>query len=162
MNKLAIGEVVEGYQIQRFLGRGGFSYVYLAEDRGTGEKLALKFGNASGGGHYVTRLLEVTSKRTEQGISPDETPGEAIFVHPEGVRVDFLDRDEIDNLIRSEGETLANIVSPHVVKFKKCFEFEGRPVLVTEHVRGKTLREKIRNLEGLSFCLWIRSKNIHA
>ena len=149
MLKIAIGEVVGGYQVTRFVGRGGFSYVYLAEDRETGEKVVLKFGNEAGGGHYVTRLLEVTSKRSVNGISPDETPGEAIFFHSGEVRVDFLDKVEIDALICREHELLSKVVSPHFVKVKKLFEFEDRPILVLEYVRGKTLREKIRNLEGI-------------
>lgn len=149
MIKIAVGEVVGQYQITRFLGRGGFSFVYLAEDRRNGEKVALKFGNAAGGGHYVTRLLEVSSKRTTQGISPDETPGEAIFLEPEGVRMDFLDQDEINVLIRKEADLLMQVVSPNVVKSKEVFDFEDKPVHVMEYVRGKTLREKIRNLEGI-------------
>ena len=84
MIHIAVGEVIGGYRVTRFLGRGGFSYVYLGEDRNTGEKAALKFGNSAGGGHYVTRLLEVSSKRTADGISPDETPGEAIFFQGNG------------------------------------------------------------------------------
>ncbi|PIE22623.1 MAG: hypothetical protein CSA62_11660 [Planctomycetota bacterium] len=149
MNKLAIGEVVGGYQIQRFLGRGGFSYVYLGERPETKEKAALKFGSMAGGGPYVTRLLEVTARRSEQGISPDETPGEAVLVSPEGARVDFLNSKEIDDSLRREAELLGRVVSPHVVKLRALIEHEGRPVLATEHVRGKTLREKIRNLEGI-------------
>ena len=149
MINIAVGEVVGDYKVTRFLGRGGFSYVYLAEDKDSGDKVALKFGNSAGGGHYVTRLLEVTSKRTSDGISPDETPGEAVFFHNGGVRIDFLDREEIDDLVRSEGGLLTNVVSPNVVKVRRVFEFEGRPVLALEYVRGKTLREKIRNLEGI-------------
>lgn len=149
MINIAVGELVGDYKVNRFLGRGGFSYVYLAEHRDTGEKVALKFGNAAGGGHYVTRLLEITSKRTVDGISPDETPGEAVFFHSNGIRIDFLDREEIDDLIRREGEILQNVVSPNVVKVKRIFEFEGRPILALEYVRGKTLREKIRGLEGI-------------
>jgi len=149
MINIAVGEVIGGYHVTRFLGRGGFSYVYLAEDRETGEKVALKFGNSAGGGQYVTRLLEVTPKRTINGISPDETPGEAVFFHQGGVRIDFLDKHEIDVLIRSEAEALSRIVSPHVVKVKRCFDFEDRPVIALEYVRGKSLREKIRNLEGI-------------
>ena len=149
MIKIAVGEVVGQYQITRFLGRGGFSFVYLAEDRRNGEKVALKFGNEAGGGHYVTRLLEVSSKRTTQGISPDETPGEAVFLDKEGVRMDFLEQDEINVLIRRESELLSQVVSPNVVKSREVFVFEDKPVHVMEYVRGKTLREKIRNLEGI-------------
>ncbi len=149
MIHIAVGEMIGDYKVTRFVGRGGFSYVYLAEHRTTGEKVALKFGNSAGGGHFVTRLLEVSSRRSVDGISPDETPGEAVFFHKGGVRVDFLDREEIDRLIRVEAQLLTAGVSPNIVKVKSCFEFEDRPVLVLEYVRGKTLREKIRNLEGV-------------
>lgn len=149
MIHIAVGEMVGDYKVTRFLGRGGFSFVYLGEDRKTGEKVALKFGNNAGGGHYVTRLLEVSSRRSIDGISPDETPGEAVLFHKGGARVDFLDREEIDRLIRSEGEALSSGISPNLVKVKRSFEFEDRPILVLEYVRGKTLREKIRNLEGV-------------
>ncbi|MFQ5503231.1 MAG: serine/threonine protein kinase, partial [Planctomycetota bacterium] len=149
MMNIAVGEVLGGYHVTRFLGRGGFSYVYLAEEKTTGDKVALKFGNSAGGGQYITRLLEVTPKRTIHGISPDETPGEAVFFHSQGVRIDFLDKEEIDTLIVSESDLLSRIVSPHVVKIKKTFEVDGRPVIALEYIRGKTLREKIRNLEGI-------------
>ncbi len=149
MMKLAVGELVGNYRITRFLGRGGFSLVYQGEHVETGETVALKFGNNAGGGRYVTRLMEVTSRRTPDGISPDETPGEAIFFQPGGVRIDFLDVEEIDRLIYAEAELLQGVDSPNIVKVREVIEGEERPVLVLEHVRGKVLREKIRNLEGI-------------
>ena len=78
MMKLAVGELIQGYRVSRFLGRGGFSSVFQAEDEETGEKVALKVGNAAGGGRQVTRLLEVTARRSPDGISPDELPAEAV------------------------------------------------------------------------------------
>ncbi len=149
MMKLAVGELVGNYRITRFLGRGGFSLVYQGEHVETGETVALKFGNNAGGGRYVTRLMEVTSRRTPEGISPDETPGEAIFFQPGGVRIDFLDVEEIDQLLYAEAELLQGVDSPNIVKVREVIEGEDRPVLVMEHVRGKVLREKIRNLEGI-------------
>ena len=67
MMKLAVGELVHGYRICRFLGRGGFTSVYQAVEEDTGAKVALKVGHASGGGRQVTRLLEVTARRSEEG-----------------------------------------------------------------------------------------------
>jgi len=148
MIKLEAGETLGTYRVVEFLARGGFSLVYLAEDP-QGRKVALKIGDVAGGGRYVTRFLEITNQRRPEGISPDETPAEAIFFRQDGVRIDFLDVHEIDDLLRSEVELLRPLKNPNVVQLRECFQHEGRPVLAYEYVRGKTLREKIRALEGI-------------
>ncbi len=149
MMKLAIGEVVQGYRITRFLGRGGFATVFLAQHEQTGNKVALKVGGSSGGGRQVTRLLEVTSRRTAEGISPDELPAEAVFFEPGGMRIDLFDGNEVQHLLRSEGDLLANCTHENLVAVQDRLVVDGAPVLVLEYVRGKTLREKIRSLEGI-------------
>jgi serine/threonine protein kinase len=78
MVKLQTGEYLGSYRILEFIARGGFAHVYLAEDK-SGRKVALKVGDVAGGGRYVTRFLEITSDRSPEWISPDETPGEAVF-----------------------------------------------------------------------------------
>jgi serine/threonine protein kinase len=149
MMKLAVGEVIQGYRITRFLGRGGFATVYLAQHEQTGNKVALKVGGSSGGGRQVTRLLEVTSRRTAEGISPDELPAEAVFLEPGAVRIDLFDGNEVQHLLRSEGDLLANCQHENLVAVQDRLTVDGAPVLVLEYVRGKTLREKIRSLEGI-------------
>lgn len=149
MMKLAVGEVIEGYRITRFLGRGGFATTYLAQHEQTGNKVTLKVGGAAGGGRQVTRLLEVTSRRTPEGISPDELPAEAIFFEPRGVRVDLFDEQEVQAMLRAEGDLLANCQHENLVALQDRLVVDGNPVLVLEYVRGKTLREKIRSLEGI-------------
>ena len=148
MIKLEVGERIGSYRVVDFLARGGFALVYLAEDS-EGQKVALKVGDVAGGGRYVTRFLEITNKRQAEGISPDETPAEAVFFRQDGVRIDFLDVHEIDDLIRSEFALLDTIKSPNLVRVRECFVHEGRPIQVMDYVRGKTLREKIRALEGI-------------
>ncbi|MDZ4771736.1 MAG: protein kinase [Planctomycetota bacterium] len=148
MIKLEAGERIGSYRVVEFLARGGFALVYLAEDT-EGRKVALKIGDVAGGGRYVTRFLEITAQRRPEGISPDETPAEAIFFRQDGVRIDFLDVHEIDDTLRAEAEVLRAVKSPNVVALRECFMHEGRPVLAMEYARGKTLREKIRALEGI-------------
>ncbi|MDB2577224.1 protein kinase, partial [Planctomycetota bacterium] len=148
MIKLEAGERIGTYRVLDFIARGGFSLVYLAEDE-EGQKVALKIGDVAGGGRYVTRFLEITNKRQAEGISPDETPAEAIFFRQDGVRIDFLDVHEIDDLVREESALLQEVKSPNVVTVRDCFRHDGRPVMVMDFVRGKTLREKIRALEGI-------------
>lgn len=148
MIKLALGERIGSYKVQEFLGRGGFALVYRAADA-RGELVALKLGDVAGGGRYVTRFLDVTSERRPEGISPDEAPAEAIFLRKEGARVDFLDAHEIDAMVRCEGELLAGCRNQNLVSVRESFVHEGRTVLVLDYVRGKTLREKIRALEGI-------------
>jgi serine/threonine protein kinase len=149
MMKLAVGEIVQGYRITRFLGRGGFATVYLAQHEETGNKVALKVGGSSGGGRQVTRLLEVTSRRTSEGISPDELPAEAVFFEPKGVRIDLFDEQEVQAMLRCEGDLLANCKHENLVTLHDRLVIDGSPVLVLDYVRGKTLREKIRGLEGI-------------
>jgi serine/threonine-protein kinase len=72
-----------------------------------------------------------------------------VFFRQDGVRIDFLDVHEIDDLLRGEAEIMSRVKHPNVIGLRETFVHEGRPVLVMEHVRGKTLREKIRALEGI-------------
>ena len=148
MVKLQTGEFIGSYRVQEFVARGGFAHVYMALDQ-KGRKVALKVGDVAGGGRYVTRFLEVTTGRSPEWISPDETPGEAVFMRNDGVRIDFLDLHEIDDLIRSEADLLESARHQNMIKVREVFEHEGRPVMVLDYVRGKTLREKIRALEGI-------------
>ncbi len=149
MMKLAIGEIVQGYRVDRFLGRGAFASVFLAQHEQTGEKVAIKVGHAAGGGRQVTRLLEVTSRRTPEGISPDELPAEAVFFEPQGVRIDLFDEQEIRQMLNAEAELLAHAKHENLVGLRERLTIDGNPVLVLDFVRGKTLREKIRSLEGI-------------
>jgi serine/threonine protein kinase len=148
MIKLEAGECIGSYRVLQFLARGGFALIYLAEDT-DGRKVVLKIGDVAGGGRYVTRFLEITNERRPEGISPDETPAEAVFFRQDGVRIDFLDVHEIDDLLRNEADVLRSAKAQNLVQVRECFDHEGRPVLALEYVRGKTLREKIRALEGI-------------
>ena len=148
MIKLEVGETLGTYRVRKFVARGGFALVYQASDS-KGDVVALKVGDVAGGGRYVTRFLDVTNERKPEGISPDETPAEAIFFRKDGARIDFLDAQEIDAMVRCEGELLKTVRHQNLVKVRETFEHEGRWIVAMDYVRGKTLREKIRALEGI-------------
>jgi serine/threonine protein kinase len=123
--------------------------VYLAQHEQDGNKVALKVGHASGGGRQVTRLLEVTARRTPEGISPDELPAEGVFFEPQGTRIDLFDEQEVRAMLRAEGDLLSGCRHEQMVALLDQLTIDGNPVLVLEFVRGKTMREKIRSLEGI-------------
>ncbi|MBI3819699.1 MAG: protein kinase [Planctomycetes bacterium] len=149
MTQVDVGLAIGKYRVAEFLGRGGFSLVYAAENRDTGERVALKFGDMGGGGRFVDRFPSVETRREPSGVSPDEFTADAVFFDGASARVDFLDEKEIDRLLVSEAETLRRIRTPHLVSLRDVIKRDGRPVLVLDCIKGKTLREKIRALEGV-------------
>ncbi|MEK7554538.1 MAG: protein kinase [Patescibacteria group bacterium] len=148
MIKLSTGETLGSYRVRSFLGRGAFAHIYLATDT-KNELVALKVGDIAGGGSYMKRFLDVTNDHRPDGISPDETPAEAIRFEKDGAHITFLDASEINSMIRGECELLRHIHHWNIVGVRGMFLHEGRNVLVMDYVRGKTLREKFRALEGV-------------
>src|SRR5262245_10783490 len=79
MIQVEAGLSIGKYRVTEYLGRGGFSLVYLAEHRETGERVALKIGDSSGGGRFVDRSEDVDAKPTPATVAPDESPADAVF-----------------------------------------------------------------------------------
>jgi serine/threonine-protein kinase len=63
--------------------------------------------------------------------------------------VDLFDEQEVRQMLTAEGELLAGCKHENMVNLQDQLVIDGNPVLVLDYVRGKTLREKIRSLEGI-------------
>ncbi len=149
MIQLQTGQRIGPYRITGFLGRGAFAQIHLAEDL-QGRAVALKVGDTSGGGKFLPRLPEVTVTRDARAVSPDEALAEALFLDPEsGARPEVLDAAEVDDLIEREAVLLERAQGRGTPAFHGVIRPHGRPVIVMEAVRGATLRDRIRTLEGV-------------
>ena len=149
MLNISSGQSLGAYRILNFLGRGAFAQVFLAESL-SGQLVALKMGDESGGGSYLPRFSEVTSEKNPSGVSPDEVPAEALFMDPsEGAKAELLACHEVDALLLKEAEILKSANGIGFPKLIELFEVNSRPILVMEYIEGLTLREKIRSMDGI-------------
>lgn len=154
MIQIAVGQAIGPYQAMGFLGRGAFAQVFLAEGP-QGSPCALKIGDDVGGGRFIPRSKQITAERDPAWISPDEAPAEAFFLDPhEGAHSEVLESAEVDALLLAEAEMLRAADGRGVVRLRDVIENRGRPVLVLDVVSGRTLRERIRSLEGVKLR-WI-------
>ena len=102
-DRLIGGTLDARYRVERRIGSGGMSIVYLAFDETLERPVAIKV--------------------LDSDISRDPNA---------------LER------FRREARTVAQISHPHVVMVIDAGEDEGHPYIVFEHVRGETLKDRIR------------------
>ncbi|MCB9030777.1 MAG: hypothetical protein H6619_06965 [Deltaproteobacteria bacterium] len=147
------GDQIGAYTLEKHLARGGFSQVFEAHPD-IGGIVAIKIPEA-GGGRYTPRNEKIVKTRGPEWISPDETPAEAIHFGESQVSIDFISAIEGSEAILAEYEKLKSmreragrfarhIVCPHEVVID-----DDRSCLVLQHLRGLTLRETLRNLDGI-------------
>jgi eukaryotic-like serine/threonine-protein kinase len=154
MLQILTGQHIGRYEICGFLGRGAFSQVFKAQAP-DGTLVALKIGADSGGGRFLQRFREITGERSPSGVSPDETPAEAMFLDPvDGARSEVLDATEVDELLWREAKLLKQAGGRGFPKIFEVVEVEDRPAIVMEFIEGMTLRERIRSLEGVKLA-WL-------
>ena len=156
MRQITTGQRIGSFEIRGFLGRGAFAQVFSALDP-SGLRIALKMGDESGGGRFLHRFREITSERSPSGLSPDETPAEAMFLDPiQGARAEILDSAEVDELLWQEAKLLEAANGKGFPEFYGVEEVDGRPVIIMEEIQGSTLRERIRSLEGVKLGWFIQ------
>jgi len=141
---------IAGYRVIRPLGRGGFSSVYLAYHQESDTKVALKFASQDGGGAATTRLTEVRSQPSKNGISPDEIPAEAMRWGPQGSpAIGRLSEEQNELLLLAQRERCAAINHANVAKLLGTVDIQGKSGLIFEYARGQTLRQLRRGSQPL-------------
>ncbi len=156
MLQITTGQQIGPFEIRGFLGRGAFAQVFSAIDS-KNRRVALKLGDESGGGRFLRRFREITSERSPTGLSPDETPAEAMFLDTlQGARAEILDSNEVDDMLWREAKLLESAGGNGFPEFYGVEEVDGRPVIVMEEVDGSSLRDRIRSLEGVKLSWFIK------
>jgi len=152
MLQVLTGQRIGRFEVTGFLGRGAFAQVFEATDS-NGNRVAIKVGDESGGGRFLPRFREITSERDPSGVSPDETPAEAMFLDPcDGARAELLDASEVDELIWREAKLLEQAGGKGLPGFLGLEQIGGRPALIMQSIEGTTLRDRIRSLEGVKLA----------
>jgi serine/threonine protein kinase len=117
---LPAGHQLPGYRLLGLLARGGFSFVYLAEDE-AGTQVAIK--------EYLPAALSV---RTGAGAAPAPSARDA-GTFRDGLRCFF-----------EEGRVLASLAHPNVVRVLNFFRANDTAYMVMRHERGGTLKQRLQ------------------
>jgi serine/threonine protein kinase len=120
---LPAGYVLGKYLFHGVLGSGGFGITYLAEDRSTGRRVAIKEFLPS---NFATRIDGHTV------AAKTETTNETF----EWAKARFLE----------EGRALATCSHPNVVEVYATVEANGTAYLVTKYEEGEELEQWLRSL----------------
>ncbi|SMP65268.1 serine/threonine protein kinase [Anoxynatronum buryatiense] len=126
---LAPGTILQGkYQIESTLGQGGFGITYLARDLNLEINLAIK--------EYMPQDLAT------------RLPGNAeVSIHSGNLRAHY---DDGLTKFLQEARTLARFEShPNIVSVRDYFEANQTAYFVMNYIEGITLKEFIRNNEGI-------------
>jgi len=114
------GDMLGGYRIESFLGRGGFGVTYLALDTQLDLLVAIKE-------YLPEQIAERTLNKAVQPKSDSESPtfnwGLSRFI--------------------KEAQTLAKFKHPSIVRVMAVFEKNGTAYMVMEYERGRELKELI-------------------
>ena len=124
-NALAKGEKVDNYIIESVLGGGGFSIVYLAEDKQSGSKVVVK--------EYMPNKL--ATRGENNAVIPTTDSNNERFAH--GRRLFF-----------QEAGTLINLKHPNIVNVINFFRANGTVYMVMDYEEGVNLQNYIKKHKG--------------
>jgi serine/threonine protein kinase len=120
-----------GYKLQNVLARGGFSFVYLAQDGDS--QVAIK--------EYLPAALTVRT-----GAAPAPCPAEAdAATYRQGLRCFF-----------EEGLVLASVSHPNVLRVLNFFRANETAYMVMRYEHGKTVKQRIMEGRPLPEA-WLRA-----
>lgn len=124
-HSLTPGTLLDCYRIQRMIGSGGFSLIYLAQDQDTGQEVVIK--------EFMPKKL---ARRDGQW------------------RVSAMDARSVDALNRGlklfyqEAKILAGLRHPNIVQVLGCFRRHDTGYIVMEYYRGQSLATYIKHRQG--------------
>ena len=129
---LPAGHGLPGYRLLGLIARGGFSFVYLAEDE-AGAQVAIK--------EYLPAALSV---RTGRDPAPAPSERDAAPFR-DGLRCFF-----------EEGRVLASVSHPNVVRVLNFFRANDTAYLVMRHEPGGTLKQRLVQASAPLPESWLR------
>lgn len=126
-NRLPKGTLLDTYVIEKLLGGGGFSLVYLAKDRKTDKKVVIK---------------EYMPSKIAQRV--------------DGLNVGPIEESNLDALVQGrksffkEASILAKIQHPNIVHVTNFFQANGTVYMVMAYEDGANLQTYIKSRNSLS------------
>jgi len=122
---LPLGAIIGSFRISRVIGKGGFSLIYLAEDRESGNEVIVK--------EYMPKKLTRRTNSLELAIIEDKNAERVI----RGRKLFF-----------QEAAALASLRHPNIVRVVGLFLANNTVYMVMQHERGKNLGGYVHERKG--------------
>lgn len=124
-NSLPKGHLLQHYRVERTIGGGGFSIVYLAIDEKTGEPVAIK------------EYLPSTQAQRSEESRVEPIADDAASAYRQGIKRFF-----------DEAAALAKVNHPNIVRVVNFFRANNTVYMVMRYEHGKDLRWYIKRKNG--------------
>jgi serine/threonine protein kinase len=121
------GAVIDCYRVTRLVGRGGFSFIYLAEEEDTQDDVIIK--------EYMPRKLATRSENLELKLRSEEKK-----------QTDAFNKGR--KLFYQEAKVLAILEHPNIVRVRSFFLANNTAYLVMDYEHGKNLGKYIKQRKG--------------